>query len=276
MGKHRVVATTAVLMLGACGGGKDTIDAAVISDAAPDVNTIDAPPDAPNYDFTCFGATPPAAAATVTLSGTAQELQFDLVNFTFAVVPLAAATIDSCPSTSTTCPSGQRLDQQTTASNGTFTTAAISTGAVPLDAYVKGTKTNYRPTYVYPPRPFTSDQAQIPVVTLTNSNFSIAVNSGLLPVTHNAGNGLIATIVTDCGFLPIAAATISVKQGGNEVSAANKIDGSLFGQGGGEVRFDVPPGDVVVTASYMGMDFPAHTVHVFADSTTNTGVRPGP
>jgi hypothetical protein len=278
MRNPRSFVSLTVLAAAACSGGQDSIDAAVVvvADAAPD-----APPDGPTYDFSCFGATPPTTAAnTVTLSGTIHELTYDANAGSLGLTPLAGATVDTCPASSVACNAGDRLDQQTpTPSDGSFTTAAISTGTSfhpPLDAYVKGTKTAYRPTYAYPPMPFIADQPMIPLVTILSSTFDFAISLGLLGVTQTAGNGMIGVAVTDCGLTPVVGAVVSVKQGGNEVSQTNALDGAAFGQGGGEVRFDVPPGDTVVSASFMGMNFPPHTVRVYADSTTYTGVIPGP
>lgn len=276
MSNFRVPASLAAVAFGACGGSNASIDAPppVIHDAGPD-----APPDGPSYNFSCYGVAPPTtASATVTLSGVVQQLTIDLSG-SVALVPLAGATVDACPVASPNCAPGQRFDQQTSAATtGTFTTAPINTGVTPapLDAFLKGTKSGYRPSYAYPPMPFTGDQPDIPLATIMNTTFDFAISLGVLGVTHSAGNGLMGVAATDCNLLPLNGAVISIKQNGSEVSPTNAIDGAAFGQGGGEVRFNVPPGDTVVSASFMGMTFPPHTVQVFADSTTYTGVRPGP
>jgi len=262
------------LPLAACGGnGSGNPDATIIvPDAAPDAFVVipDAPPDAPNYDFSCETTpVPTTAAATVTISGTAQGLGFN--GQAVSITPLNGATIDFCKGN---CTGNNKLDTKTSAADGTFTSASLSTGGTPLDGYVRTTMSGYRTTNVYPPNPITANVTGVPAIAYSTGLLALLQNFG---VTQDAAKGDLGLIVTDCANTPIGGAALTVKQGGVDVAGTTVIDASMFSaMGAGTFMvFNVPAGATEVGATYMGHTLRAHAVLAVAGQTTATQITPG-
>ena len=265
------------LPLAACGGsGSGNPDATIIvPDAAPDAFVVipDAPPDAPNYDFSCETTPEPTTAtATVTLSGTAQGVTVS--GMTPSIDPLAAATIDFCKGD---CTNTNLLDAKTSATDGTFTSAALSTGGTPLDGYVKTSKTGFRTTNVFPASPVIADVANIPALVFSTGAFSALVTFLGGGAQQDVAKGNLGVVVTDCALTPISGATITVKQGGIDVAGTTLIDlSALAAQAAGTVVvLNVPAGATEIGATYMGHTLRAHTVLSVAGQTTATQIKPG-
>ncbi|HEU0035733.1 MAG TPA: hypothetical protein VFQ53_34210 [Kofleriaceae bacterium] len=260
------ISSFAVACGGGDGGAKPDAPPIVVPDAAPDAPPP--PPDAPEYDFSCMNnPAPTTAPATITVSGTANGI--DLNGTQPQINPLDGATVNACKGN---CTAANKLDTQTSDANGNFTTKALTTGGVPLDGYIRVTKTGYRTSNIFPPAPLVADTAGVPAVAFSTTAFQAAVL--FLQVTQTAGNGDVTLFVTDCANTPIMGAQVTVKQGGTDVGQI--IDAGSFGQGGGTfIVFDVPPGDTEVSATYNGMTLRAHTVTTFGDQTTATQIRPG-
>jgi len=256
----------------ACGNSNSNIDAPVkIPDAAPDAKVwLDAP--APTYDFSCAGATPPAVAATVTVTGTVQAV--DLNGTTPSVDPLANAKIDACKVGAANCTSTNHFGTQATSdASGNYTIGPVTTGGSPVDAYLDAdpNATGYRRINVYPPGPIRTDIVG-PVLTFTPTAF--AGIQLFLGATQSASNGMIALGIVDCQGNRVNGATISTKQGGVEVGD-KKDAGAINPMGGGFwIVFNVPPGDTEVSATYMTHTFAAHVVKSVAGTTTETIVVP--
>lgn len=263
---------SALASLAACGGnGGGNVDALIIIPDAPiDARPIDAPPDAPSYNFTCAGmALPTTAPATITVGGTTQELSggggaalgmVDVQVFRAGTTtPLASTTSDAA---------------------GAWTSGPLATNGVPLDGSIRAAKANYRTTYVFPPQALSANLPNAPVLMLASATFNLLAGQFN---QDDANNGALMIAVTDCANMPVPNAVLSVKQGGTEVGTQFSL-GTLSPQAAGVYFvFNVPAGPTVVSASYMNTTFLAHTVTAFkkADmndpgSTTATIVRPGP
>jgi len=261
------VATTALTV--ACGGGSDAKPDAppiVIVDApAPDAFEPP-PPDAQIFDFSCMGnAAPTTAPDTVAIVGTVNDVNI----ISMSLPPVADATVKAFKNGTPDAEIG------TTTSDvaGDWNLAAVPTLALPVDGYIKATKTGHRTVRVYPPSPISTDIPQTPVLLFADGTFSTIV--GATGHTQNAANGTIGIAVLDCQNTPIGGAAISVKQNGVEIaSSANTFDAGQL-QAGAFFVFDVPPGETVVGATYMGMDLRAHAVTVVAQETATTLVKPG-
>lgn len=280
MGNLRAVLSVSVLALAACGddGGSGQADAPKISlDAAVDAVPDSPPPvDGPSYDFTCLNnAAPTNIAATVSISGTAQEI------FLSGTMPGIRANGDvAVKACKGDCMAANNLGTTTSSATagsvGAYSTAAVTTGGVALDGYLDATKTNDRRTLVYPPSPVAQSQTNVPILQFTDSAF-VALNAIGLITQNDQANGLIGIVVTDCANMPIDGATVSVKQGGNSVGDA-PLDLGALAQGmapGTWLIPNVPPGDTTVNAMYGTMVFRAHVIKSVIGATTTTGVRPG-
>ena len=268
---------SALASLAACGGDSPAADALIIvPDAAPDARPIDAPPDAPSYNLTCSGQPfPTTAPATIVANGTTQEISGG------GLSAIGTATVSTFK-----VGTAAAVNTVTSAANGNFTTGSLATGGVPFDGYIQGFKDDaanaFRNTFVFPPAPFAADAPLVPVIMVRSSLFT-AIGIGAGVTQNDTENGALMLFVTDCANTPMAGATVSAKQGGNNVGTVFDLAVVSPMAAGIYVVFNVPPGDTDVSASYMGMTFPAHRVISFKNgngittgATTLTIVRPGP
>jgi hypothetical protein len=268
------------LGVAACGSdNKGTADAGKTFMDAPPKVFMDAPPkvymDAPpvNYNFTCFGVTPPATAADpVTIAGTTDEFSMN------GGTPLGGVTVETYKTGNATA-----LDTKTSAATvGTFTSGNLVTGAVPLDAYLKTSLTGYRTTYLYPPNKVVANLAGVPVPMMSHATFT---QLNQFVGQNDTANGLLLITVADCALMPIAGATLTAKQANANVGSILDL-GQLTGQAaldGLYIVSNVPDGDTTIGASYNNMTFPSHVVGAHkipdnaADGTmTVSAVVPGP
>ena len=279
MGNLRAVLSVSVMSFAACGGdgGSAKPDAPVIQldaavDAAPDTPPL---PDAPSYDLTCLNNTAPTtAAATVTISGTTQEVSSQ--GTTPTIMGVSGATVKSCKGD---CMGPNNLGQVTSGAMGAFTTAPIPTGGVPLDGYIDVTRSGDRRTLVYPPSPLIANQSGVPVLMFNTQTFAALNALGLLsPPQNDTTNGLVGIIVTDCMNTPITSGVVVSATQNNAMVGNAPLDlGALDPQGAGTwLIANVPAGTTTVNATYNGTTmFRAHAVNVIAGTTVTTGVRPG-
>jgi hypothetical protein len=284
----RAIRTCLFAALAACGGGDSKPDALIIiPDAAPD-----APPDAfePMFDFTCMGnAAPTTATANVTLGGIVGEIVLNGTQPQFQASH--GAKVDVCKASSTTCTGADQLDTITTPASGCpsmgcpFTTDPLATMSMPLDLYVKATKTGNRSTYVFPHAPVTADVPTVPAVMFSSGLIQLL---GLAGITQEAGKANLLLAVTDCATMPITDTgnvQITVKQDGVAVQGTQVVDASMFAPqfAGTFAVFNVPVSSdnqvnsklTEVGGSWKGKALRAHNVTVFRDSTTATQLRPG-
>lgn len=269
---------SALASLAACGGDSPAADALIIvPDSAPDAPPVDAPPDALTYNLACFGQPfPTTAPATITAGGSTQELTQG------GLQPVDAATVATFK-----VGTAAAVDTVTSAANGNFTTGALATGGVPFDGYIHGFKDDaaspFRNIFVFPPAPLSADLPVVPAIMMRAAVFDLIANLAAGVAQDDAQNGALMLLVTDCANMPMAGATVSVKQGANTVGTLFDL-GSLNPMATGiYLVFNVPAGNTDVGATYMNMTFPAHRVISFKNengvttgATTLTIVRPGP
>lgn len=269
MGNLRAALSVALLSVAACGdGGSAKPDAPLIHlDAAIDaVPDSPPPPDAPNYDFTCLNNTAPTtASATITVTGTAST-----------IAGMAMAPADNVTLEARTVAGDNLLDSDgPTTTSGNWTLGPI-TGNTPVDAYIKATRSGTggeRTTLVYTPQPLVADQANVPVLLISDTQLN-GLLMGLL--TQEANKGFFGVAILDCAGMPIDGAAISVKQNNVEVGSPFDIGQFASQFAGTFFVFNVPVNDnTVVNATYNGMTFRAHSVKSAANTTTTTIVRPG-
>jgi len=260
------VAFTALAV--ACGGGDSNKPDAliVIPDAAIDAFQPDSPPDAQVFDFSCMGnAAPTTAPATVAISGTASDINI----IAMSLDPVENAAVKAFREGNGGGPDVQ-IGTTTSDAGGVWSLPTVPTSLVPVEGYVEATKTGHRTLRLYPPSPIAADIPQAPLLLIADATFAQIVQ--FTGNSQNAANGTVGLAVVDCANTPIGGATISVKQNGVEQGTPqdlSQVQQGLF------LVFDVPPGETVVSASYMGMDLRAHTLEVLASTTSTTAVKPG-
>lgn len=259
--RHLLVAAGATLA--ACGGNDNKPDALIIiPDAAIDAPPpIDAPPDAPSYDFSCAGnSAPTTAPAQLMVSGSASNLN----PITQTVEPVVDADVEAFR-----VGNANAIAMTTSDAQGAWALSFASGGA-PVDGYVRARKQGYRTTLLYPPAPLDANLAMAPMLVLSTSSFAV-INTAV-GGNQTAGNGVVLVAAVDCANNPVDGAMIRVQQSGSDVG--NQVDISQL-QSGVVLTFNVPPGATEVSATYNGMAFRAHTVQSLADGTTMTVVSPG-
>lgn len=282
MGKLRFVALC--LAVAACGsddrnGPADaSVDAKVLP---PDAKVfMDAPP-GPDYDFTCYGATPGTTVEDpLVLSGTAGS-----ADMSGNIAGLEGIEIDFYKAGSATS-----LKQVTSTAGGAYTSGNL-TGGDAVD-YLRATlpkvennvpkPSDYRITYVYPPQPFRATLAGIPVPLINSDQFD---QIGAIGNQDDATNGAMLVTVTDCNIaMPqlISGATLHVQKGGQEVGDPFEL--TMLGAPGTFFVFNTPDGEVEVWAEYDGKTTPKRTVAAHKETTGPTArgsitvavIPPGP
>jgi hypothetical protein len=263
---------TAALTIVACGSDKAKPDAPVVLIDAPadTAQAADAPPDAPSYDFSCFGSAQGSSApATITVAGTTEK-----------VTQQGSAALGSVAVGAYKTGVVAALASGTSNGSGAFS-LNVPTATMPVDGYIKADIASYRTTYLFPPNPLIADTSMIPVTMVSDTNFDLLTSAVLMVQQDDTANGVVLAAAVDCQNRPITGATVTVQQGGSDVGSAQDL--SQFGFPG-LVVLNVPDGNTDVGASYGGMTFPSHVVvaHKKANgsgaegSLTITVVRPGP
>lgn len=262
------VRTCLVIALAACGNDKAVLDASM-SDAPPDAKVyMDAP--AAVVDLSCTGnPAPTAATATITLSGTVQSVDVG------GATAINAALVEACRA-GTTCNGQDRLDNNNSNATGNFTLGPMNTNSMPLDVYLRMSKTSVRTMHVFPPQAMQADQAMIPIAT-----FGPTVLGFVCSGQNDANNGVIVLAYFDCMNQRItdsANLVVEVKQGGVPVAGATVVDlGAQLPQAAGTyIVCNVPANNTTsVGGTYKGTALLAHNVRVVAGTSTSTLVRPG-
>ncbi len=268
------------LALAACGGGSS-------GDDGDDANTIDATrpidgngapdgtpaPDAAPGAYDCIGDPfPTTAPDPIAVNGITNEIS------TSGQTPISGVTVEAFDS------GDNSLGSTTSAATTGAYALSLATGGDPLDGYLHGTKASYKETYVYPPQPLANDQANVPVLLISTTNF------GFIPIIaqapQDASHGFVGLLVVDCLGNPVAGATVTVEgadpanvrypQGTNiPTNSSGSTDAS-----GIALVFDVPvatpPAPINVNASAAGHSFNQHAITVRAGVITTSVVAPGP
>ncbi len=277
------VGTTALTALGtfvACGSDKAKPDAPVQHDAPIDSKPIDAAPDASPYDFTCYGGSGATTAADpVKIGGTTESFGMS------GATPVGSAGVEIYK-IGTAAP----VDSLQSGSDGTFTSADITTGGVPLDGFIRASHDTFRISYMYPPNPIAATVAGVPVPMISEALFGML---SLLGIQQNdTNNGVLLATVTDCANMPINGATLKVQQSGSDVGDQHDLGQVNSAAAGIIIVANVPDGATEVSATFGSMTFPTHTVvahkhealgsgagsgsNALVGTLTLTTVRPGP
>ena len=155
-----------------------------------------------------------------------------------------------------------------------FYSLTITTGATPVNGYVRVTDSTHISTYAYPAVPLAADATEN-VLMITSSEFSfLAGAAGITPV---AGDGFIGLVVTNCAGTPVAGATVSSTPAGTVRYNAGGVPSSTAtstADDGVAYIANVLAGDVTVKASASGHTLRQHVVNAHADAITLTQIQP--
>jgi hypothetical protein len=248
-----------------CNGTNADAGSDVGMDAGSDVGVDAGSDDGGVLDFTCLGAPlPTTAPASISVSGTT----------TLSVVSSGVVYTTSVPASITArTTTGISLVMATTDGSGVFS-LTVPTGGTPFSgvfqASPQGSPTT---TIAWPAEPLAADTSDlfVPLVspTLIADLAQMAVGS------FDSLDGVVWVRVEDCGGHPVPNANVAVA-GGWVVYLANGQPSKLIAtdSSGEAIAFNVPPGDVLVSASVGGNSLRSHTVTASAQVVTATSMRP--
>ena len=229
--------------------------------------TADAAPSGP--DAKQFRDGQPTMTVMVTVSGTAEEIAAS------GSTPLAGVTIEAFRNADEATP----LGMTTTDAQGNYS-LTVATNGEAIDGFLKASKTGYKLTYLYPPYPLMMDFNMASVFMVTQDTFDTLHTVASAPMME--GKGVVALIVTD-GAMPVGGATISSTPAATPTARYNAMVGNLTlpssmatstHTDGIGYLFNLPPGQVTVSAAKTGMTFSSHGVKAWADDLTTTVVVP--
>jgi hypothetical protein len=262
----------------ACGGGDSDPDAPVVPDAPGSADAPPGPPDAdPNAPdaqpgaFTCLGqAIPTTAPTTLTVSGDVAELT------TSGSVTKSGVTVNAYRTGSPT-PIG------TDTSDPTYSVSADNPGGTPLDGYLFTVPGNVcggaagaqecKNVYLYPPTRIYQDIPAAPIRTVSNNLYPVLLLAAGVSDDQEAGNGVVALIVTDCLNNPLGGAVVTSTAPGTVIrynsGGLPSATATFTDADGVAYVFNAPTGDVTVDATYQGMDLREHAVVVHSADTEN-------
>lgn len=202
----------------------------------------------------------------ITITGTATEQRVGSPR------PIADAMIAGFRNSDETTP----LAMTTTNAQGEFT-LVINTNGEAIDGYLKATKAGLKDTYLYPPAPVAADTTA-PIFMVTQGTFDTLKNVAGVP--NQPGTGAIALVVVDgptAQSSPVAGAMVSSTPAGtyrynmNGFPSSTATSTSTDGLG---YVFNVPAGQVTVSATKSGTTFVSHAVKARADELTTTLITP--
>ncbi len=251
----------AVATLGACGSdAKSTPDATKTIDAAIDAPpiTIDSPP-----AVAC--PVPATIPAMITISGTGRQVNGFSIGTSSGVLVEAFRGAATTPEATTT-----------TAADGKYS-ITFTTNGVGVNGTIRGKKASFLDSYLYPGNLIYADVASAPVLMLKQNDIDlIAQLSGASPLAK--GTNFVGVAVTDCDGKSLAGATITttpaVKIRYNGSNGLPTASGTATAADGVAFLFEVPAGDIAITATVSGLAYPARTVKVIANTTAATIVSP--
>src|SRR6266446_480396 len=155
-----------------------------------------------------------------------------------------------------------------------FYSLTISTGATPVDGYVRVTESGHITTYAYPAQPITRDTLDN-ISMVTPAEFSLlAAAAGITP---QPGKGFIGVLVKDCTGAAITGAAVSTTPAATVLyNVAGVPSSSATATAGDGIAYiaNVAAGNVTVQASASGHTLRQHVVNARADVITLTEIRP--
>jgi hypothetical protein len=166
--------------------------------------------------------------------------------------------------------------------NASIYTLLVPTSGVPFDGYLRTEYAPYVPARFYPSRPFFDDwdpfaRRNIPLFMSPWSVYqSMAGGAG---VTLNPTKGILYIMIAECSERSLEGATASLSPTSGTLlytDGDGDPDPSIAATGNlGDVWvYNVDPGDVVLSAEYLGIPLDAPAVHVAAGEVTLVFVRP--
>lgn len=240
------------IFVAACGGGS--------GGNASDVDASD------NADAKEFLDAPPMVPPMIAIGGTTSERGLGGETIVTGVTMTAHKSSDE----------NTALATATSDAQGKYT-LNVATNGMPLDGFLKATKSGYIDIYMYPSAPFIENSMDASVNMLTPSNKDFLNN--LASGGQTAGKGMIGLQIRDASGQPVAGATVSSMPASGAYRYTNSsglpsssvmstsADGVAF-------MFNVPSGPITVMASKSGMTFQAHVVLARADKFTTTSIEP--
>ena len=245
-------AVACVLFVAACGGSSGNPNPDIDSNIGGDAKEfLDAPPNVPQM---------------IKISGITSERGLSGETNVAGVTMTAHASANEATAIATTM----------SGSDGKYTLTVMTNG-MPLDGFLKASKSGYVDNYLYPTSPFIADSGDLGVNMLTPSNKDFLNN--LAGGNQMAGKGLIGLQVRDAAGMPVVGATVSSMpaSGGYRYTNSSGLPSSnatATSEDGVAFMFNVPSGPITVTATKAGMTFKAHIVVARADKMTTTSVTP--
>jgi hypothetical protein len=151
----------------------------------------------------------------------------------------------------------------------------ITTNGMPLDGFLKATKSGNADTYLYPPAPLVADFAMASINELdTNLYQTVSQTIG----RGQPGQGMIALEVTDTATPPATVGGVAVTS--SPAAAHTGYTGTFMGlpdinatatmTDGRAFLFGLAPGQVTVSATKTGVTFKSHALKIHADAFTTT------
>lgn len=214
--------------------------------------------------YSCLGAPPPTTAVQlVKVQGTTVD--------PFDFTPLAGVTLTLRTSTSTISA------PVTTDGSGAFS-FTLNTNGTPVDGvYIAAEATGRVSTFNAPARPITANLNVAVAVLSKMEAANLAMGSLGLGMMFTPGTGAVLMTVADCNGRPINGATLTTTPSG----VVRYFDGIMPSMtatatdaGGVALVANLPPGQVMLTATGDGMTLRSRSFTVVADSFIQTIIEP--
>ena len=217
----------------------------------------------PGAGFECLGKPlPTTAPSTILVSG---QLTANALNPT----ALQSAGVAAIKASDTT----MVLDTTTSDGSGHYT-LTVATGSVPVNGFLRITKSGYLPTYGYPAVPLAADQTDnVLVITSTEFNFL----AGAVGESPTPGDGFIGIVVRDCAGTPLTGATVASNPPGRihyNAAGAPSSSATSTSTDGVAYIFNVAAGDVTISGTASGHALRQHVVNARANAVTLTQIQP--
>ncbi len=221
--------------------------------------------DAPAGPFGCLGQPVPTTAPDpVMLSGTATTLS----GTTSVPAPGVQVQALHLSDNSTIAP------PVTTDANGAYS-FSLPTGGAALDVYLRASASGDRDTTVFPATDLFANSTGGEVVIITQSDFNFLAS--LANKTQSSSKGAVGVIVTDCEGNVLSGAVITTNpsvpvvylNNNSPDTSATATDATGVG-----LIFNVPAGNVTLSATVNGMTLRSHQINAIAGVTTTAAIRP--
>ena len=231
----------------------------------------DAAVDSPGPDGKQFLDAPPTMVAQVTVSGQVTERTASGSGPIQGVIIEAFRNSNETTAIATTTSDAQGMYSITVDTNGES-----------IDGFLKAQKSGFVSTYLYPPYPLMMDFANATVIMIKATTYDQLCTVAQAGCSVMDGVGLIGLVVTD-GMSPVADATVSSNPVTNPLPRYNAMVGNLVlpspmamstYSDGVAYLFNLPPGQVTVSAMKSGSTFASHPAKAWPNELTTTVIVP--